>query len=283
MTTLKFGHRRDPDDAFKFAGLARGHVKTGDLTFEVSSDETEALFEQARDGAIDVVSLSVPAYAELADRYRPLTSGGSSCDGEGPLIVSNRVFIEDELGAETTIVVPGVHNTGRLVMRLYAPSASEQILRPPSAVLPAVVDGTIETAVLIDDSQITVGNFGMYKVEDLGEWWQLNHDSLPLPLDLICVRRDLDEDTQRAVERAVRASVVWGMEHQEEALAHAKDLGRDVDPYAAQRVIAIYVNALTRELGEDGRRGLERLLERAAEAGLIPRVPAYDPVPNTAS
>lgn len=279
MTPLKLGHRNDPDDAFKFAGIAAGGLGGGPA-FEVSSDEPEALFERADRGELDVVTLSVPGWVALADRYRPLTSGGACGDGVGPLIVSNRIFIEDELGAETTIHVPGRHNTGRLVLKLYAPDCNEEILRPSHAVLPAIVAGEIETGLLIDDGQITFANHGMYKIEDLGEWWKLNHDDLPLPLDLVCVRRDLDDATQAAVQRAVRSSVVWAMDHQEEALRYADDLGRELDPYAKQRVIAMYVNGFTRELGDTGRAALERLIELGAEKGLLPGAPSVDPVPH---
>lgn len=280
MTTIRLGHRADPDEAFKFAALRGGEITGDGLGFEVVAADGEELFSMASRGDLDVVSLGVPGYAKLAERFRPLTTGGAAGDGVGPLIVSNRVFIEDELGGDTTIHVPGEHETGYLVLKLYAPACSVEFSAPSSALLSKIVDEDIESAVLSDESQITFANCGLYKVEDLGEWWTLNHDGLPLPLSLLCVRRDLDESRQKEIQRLVRRSVEWGMDHHEVAFARARDLGRDVDEYAAERMVAQYVNLLTRELGEAGIRGLERLLERGAAASLVPGGVPLDFVPH---
>ncbi len=45
---------------------------------------------------------------------------------------------------------------------------------------------------------------------------------------------------------------------------------RDLPPELADRFVGMYVNEVTLDYGEDGRRAVQLLLDRAFDAGLIP-------------
>lgn len=273
---LTLGHSPDPDDAFMFCALAKGKIDSEGLEFEHVLADIQTLNERAEREEIDVTALSLHAYAHLSDRYRMTASGASVGLGYGPLIVSNRVFIEDELGPETTVYVPGERTTAYLVLRLYAPQVKTEVL-PFDEILPAIVEGRIETGLLIHEGQITFANYGIYKIEDLGEWWQLR-TGLPLPLGVNAVRRSLPQDVQAAVQRVLRRSIEWGLDHREEALTYAKQFGRGIDDWTNDRFVSMYVNPLTLDLGDKGREAVARLLAEGAEAGLLPRDVRVDPV-----
>jgi 1,4-dihydroxy-6-naphthoate synthase len=68
-------------------------------------------------------------------------------------------------------------------------------------------------------------------------------------------------------------SIAYGLAHREEALDYAMRFARDLDREKADRFVGMYVNDWTRGYGERGRRAIELFLGRAADAGLVRRVP----------
>ena len=96
---------------------------------------------------------------------------------------------------------------------------------------------------------------------DLGVWWQ-NETGLPLPLGVNAARRDLGErlpDVSAVLGEAIRV----GLDHRDEALAYAERFGRGIDRETADRFVAMYVNELTCDYGELGRRAVDELLLRS--------------------
>lgn len=276
---LTLGHSPDPDDAFMFCALAQNQVDTEGLEFEHILQDIQSLNERAERKELDITALSLHAYSFLADRYRLTSCGASVGDGYGPLIVSNRVFIEDELGSDTTVHVPGEKTTAFLTLKLYSPDVKTEVMAFDE-ILPKIVDGEIETGLLIHEGQITFANFGIYKVEDLGEWWKIK-TGLPLPLGVNAVRRDLPEDVQVKIQRVLHRSIDWGLENRSKALEYAKQFGRGIDDWTNDRFVGMYVNRFTLDLGDDGRAGVAKLLELGAEAGMLPKEVPVDPIPHS--
>ncbi len=271
MRTLTLGHSPDPDDAFMFFALAKDKVDTEGLRFEHVLQDIQTLNERASRGELDVTALSLFAYASLADRYRLTSCGASVGDGYGPLLVGRRAFSRDELKS-TTICVPGVKTTAFLALNLYLPGVKTRV-RPFDAILEAVKAGDEEVGLLIHEGQLTWASHGVTKIEDLGEWWK-RETKLPLPLGVNGVRRDLGDELEKKIQRVLRRSIEWGLEHRAEAIPYAAGFGRGIDHAITGRFVSMYVNDFTLDLGDSGRRGAVELLSRAARAGLVPaRVP----------
>ena len=57
------------------------------------------------------------------------------------------------------------------------------------------------------------------------------------------------------------------------AVRHALKYGRGLDEKLADEFVGMYVNDLTLDYGEAGRRSVELFLTEAAEAGIIPKKP----------
>jgi 1,4-dihydroxy-6-naphthoate synthase len=76
------------------------------------------------------------------------------------------------------------------------------------------------------------------------------------------------------VGRDLRASIVYALEHRAPALAHAKQFNRGIGDERTDTFVGMYVNEWTVDYGPRGREAVQRLLDRAFEAGIIPaRVP----------
>jgi 1,4-dihydroxy-6-naphthoate synthase len=105
---------------------------------------------------------------------------------------------------------------------------------------------------------------------DTGQWW-FDQTGLPLPLGANAIRKDLGPDVMRDVNRLLRQSIRYGLEHRDEALDYALRYGRDLDRGQADRFVGMYVNDWTLDFGPRGREAVAELLARGHAAGVIPR------------
>lgn len=267
--TIHVAHSPDSDDAFMFYALAEGKVDTPFRYVHELSD-IESLNQRARRGELEVSAVSIHAYAYLADRYALLSSGSSMGDGYGPRLVSRQPVPADPQAAlrGQRVAVPGLFTTAYLALKLYQPEV-EPVVMPFDQIEDAVHRGDVGIGLLIHEGQLTYADAGLHLWEDLGAWW-MRDTGLPLPLGGNVVRRDLGEDVIRQVAHDVRASVEHALAHRAAALAHAKQYSRGLSDERADTFVGMYVNQWTVDYGPVGRRAVQLLLDRAADAGLIP-------------
>ncbi|MFQ5600805.1 MAG: menaquinone biosynthesis family protein [Candidatus Krumholzibacteriia bacterium] len=265
---LRLGHSPDPDDAFMFYALAKGHIDSEGLEFEHVLQDIETLNQRAERGELEITALSVHAYAYLHDRYVLLPHGASMGDGYGPLVVSRKPMRVGDLAA-AHIAVPGLRTSAFLAARL-AIGAFQHTVVPFDEIMGRVNAGDADAGLLIHEGQLTYAGFDLNKVLDLGEWWRDQTDGLPLPLGVNAVRRDLPDEVIRRVTRVLGKSIDYALEHRQPAVQHSLRYGRGVGHDLADRFIGMYVNDLTRNLGERGLAGIHEFLRRGFEAGLVP-------------
>lgn len=74
--------------------------------------------------------------------------------------------------------------------------------------------------------------------------------------------------------RLVRDTVKHSLAHRSQALEYAMGFARGMDPKVADRFVGMWVNDMTVDMGERGRRAVQVFLDRGFEAGVVPcRVP----------
>ena len=268
--TITVAHSPDSDDAFMFYALAEEKLDTGDLRYVHELQDIQSLNERALRGELEVTAVSVHAYAYLADRYAFLSSGSSMGDGYGPRLVALTPPPTDpRAGLQgLRVAIPGKLTTAWLALQLYQPGVRPVVV-PFDQVQDAVRRGEADVALVIHEGQLTFGDEGFHLWTDLGAWW-LADTGLPLPLGGNVVRRDLGARVIRQVARDLKASIVYGLEHRKAALAHAERFNRGIGEERTDAFVGMYVNDWTVEYGPRGRQAVQLLLDRAAEAGLIP-------------
>jgi 1,4-dihydroxy-6-naphthoate synthase len=274
MTPIRVAHSPDSDDAFMFYALAEGLIDTGELEFEHVLREIETLNQAAFEGRYEVTALSIHAYAYLDERYALLSSGASMGEGYGPLLVSRRPLDAEAL-AGVEVAVPGALTSAALALRLWNP-ALRTVVRPFDEIVPAVVAGELAAGVVIHEGQLTWREEGLHALVDLGVWWGEQTGGLPLPLGGNVVRRDLGEEMVQRIARLLRQAIEYALANREAALDHSLRYARGLDRATADRFVGMYVNQRTVDYGERGRQAVRLFLERAHQAGLIPRVPRLD-------
>ena len=251
-----------------FYALATKKIPTGKLAFTHVLEDIETLNRKALEEVYDITAVSFHAYADLANRYLLMSSGASFGDGYGPIVVS-RASLQGEGLKGKSVAIPGRKTTANLVLHLYEPDI-ETVETRFDEILDKVAKGEADAGVIIHEGQLTYGSYGLSKMVDLGIWWR-NETGLPLPLGGNVIRRALEPETIHRANELLRASIVYGMEHHEEALEYAMQFARGLEPATAEHFVSMYVNQWTLDYGEQGRQAVQTLLDRGFEAGVIPQ------------
>jgi 1,4-dihydroxy-6-naphthoate synthase len=268
VRTIRVGHSPDSDDAFMFYALTHDKLDTGGLRFVHQLEDIETLNRRALNGELEVSAVSIHAFAHLADKYALLASGSSMGDRYGPTVITREPSTLADLQGKT-IAVPGLLTTAYLTLRLCLGKDVPVVVLPFDQILPAVAAGKADAGLIIHEGQLYYGDRGLHKVVDLGQWW-FEETGLPLPLGGNVVRKDLGPDRVERIARLLKESIVYALEHRQEALDYALRYARDLDPALADRFVGMYVNDWTVDYGPKGREAVRTLLARGAEAGLVP-------------
>ena len=270
---ITLGHSPDPDDAFMFYGIASGRSAEEGLEFEQVLQDIETLNRRALAEEIDVTAVSIHAYAYLTERYALLPHGASFGDGYGPIVVSKTPMDATGLRGRR-VAVPGLLTSAHLALRLYE-RAFEPVVVPFDKIPEAVLGGEVDAGLLIHEGQLTYAASGLHKVVDLGVWWQ-GETGLPLPLGGNVIRKALGPDMVRKVSALLRKSIAFGLDNRAPALTYAEGFGRGLDRGLADRFVGMYVNDLTLDYGDRGRKAVQSFLSRGYEAGLIDVLPCVE-------
>ena len=266
--TITLAHSPDSDDAFMFYGLATHKIETGDLNFEHVLKDIQTLNEEARKGTYDVTAISFHAYAYVADKYALLPHGASIGDNYGPVVVAHDEIDKSDL-ARVKIAVPGTLTSAFLALSLFQSEFDYEVV-PFDQIIEAVTERRCDAGLLIHEGQIFYQDHGLHKVLDLGEWWHEHTGGLPLPMGGNAIRRDLGDETIREVSGLLRESIRYSLDNREDALQYAMQFAREMEPGLADRFVAMWVNDLTLDYTERGRKAVRRLLTEGYERGIIP-------------
>jgi 1,4-dihydroxy-6-naphthoate synthase len=261
---IRLGHSPDPDDAFMFWALAAGEIDLRGFEFEHVLHDIQTLNEWAFEGRLEVTAISLHSYPFVQERYVLLPHGASMGAGYGPIVVAREQLSDDDL-RRVEIAVPGRMTTAFLGLRLRLGEFAWREV-PFDEIMDEVVSGRADAGLLIHEGQLTYAAAGLQKVVDLGEWW-LAETGLPLPLGVNVARRDLGEEVLRELSAVLAESIRAGLENRERALEYALQFGRGLDDELADRFVGMYVNELTEDYGDEGRRAVRELLRRGEEIG----------------
>jgi 1,4-dihydroxy-6-naphthoate synthase len=260
---LTFGFTPCPNDAFAFHALVHGLVPA---PFEVEPVllDIEELNQRAAGAELQLSKLSFGAAAAAGDRYRLLRSGAALGHGVGPLVVAREAGSLEDASAGR-IAVPGRETTAFLLLRLAAPALGDVVELRYDRILDAVAEGEADAGLIIHESRFTYAEHGLVSVADLGEWWE-GDTGLPVPLAGIFARADLEPELVGEAEAAIRASVEYAFANPEASRDYVRSLSHEMSDEVCAAHIALYVNASSVDIGDEGMAAIDRLLGRAAAA-----------------
>ncbi len=272
MKKLSLAYSTDLDDAFMFWALATRRLDARDWGFdelEHARADTATLNAWAREGARDVVAVSIATVPRVARDYLLLPHGGSVGRNYGPVVVARRAWPSLE-GAR--VGVPGEGTTCAVLVALAAPRARQVVVQsaPMERAFAALDDGTVDACALIHEGRLTYAARGLELVLDLGAWWHARR-RLPLPLGGNVIRRGLGADAIARASAMLRESIVYALAHRDQALDEILRGREELTRAQADQYLSLYANEDTAGYDDETRRAIEVLLADAAENGLLPR------------
>jgi 1,4-dihydroxy-6-naphthoate synthase len=275
---LTLGHSPDPDDAFMFYALAVGKIDTEGLDFEHILQDIQKLNERALREELDISAISVHAYTRVMDKYALLPCGASMGDNYGPMIVSRTPFPAADL-KKKKIAVPGEMTSAFLALKIYLRTADfDYVVIPFDQIMDAVKDGRVDCGLLIHEGQLTFEAEGLVNIVNLGEWWYERTNGLPLPLGANVVRKSFGTEMCSKVNRVLMRSIQYALDpaNRPAAVSHSLQWGRGMSHALADEFVGMYVNDLTLDFGDRGRRGVELFLREGHQLGFLPEPVALE-------
>ena len=271
VTDISIAHSPDSDDAFMFYGLATNKIRVPGYRFSHTLCDIETLNRRAQDEAtFDVTAISFHAYPYVQKNYTLMGCGGSVGEGYGPMVVSSRRLVPEDL-SRVRVAVPGKLTTAYLALKIFNPEIETETVAFDQ-IIPEIQAGKYEAGLIIHEGQLTYSSSGLNRVIDLGAWWR-ETTGLVLPLGGNAIRRSLGAEQHRIISKALRDSIQHALDHREQALEYAMQFARDLDSSLANRFVSMYVNERTLDYGADGREAIRKLLEVGHERGVIPIPP----------
>ena len=264
---ITVGHTPDADDAFMFYGMLSGHIPDAGFEIEHKVQDIESLNRMACSPQLDVTAVSVHACA-YAPAYAILRSGGSFGLGYGPIVTARTELTASELQA-SKIAVPGKMTSAFLLLQL-ALGSFEYTEMKFSDIPKAVRDGTADAGLVIHETQLSHNQEGNLKVMDLGEWWSEKTGGLPTPLGINVMRSGIGDDIISRFDRYLHDSIVYGLEHFDDALKHAMAYGRGKSQDLIAKFVRMYVNEKTVDMSDAGEESIRTLFGMAKNAGIVP-------------
>jgi 1,4-dihydroxy-6-naphthoate synthase len=267
---LSLGFSPCPNDCFMFDAIVNGRIDLEGLEFAVRLADVEELNLAALAGQAQVTKLSYYAYAHCTSRYVLLDAGSALGRNCGPLLISRRPLSRDDIAAgKATIAIPGKYTTANFLFSLAFPNARDKTELLFSAIEPALLDGAYDAGVIIHENRFTYEARGLRKIIDLGEFWEAETGA-PIPLGGIVISRRLPDEVKARVNRVLRRSVEYAFGHREASLPFVRRHAQEMSEEVMYKHIDLYVNEYSVDLGEEGRRAVGLLFDRARAAGIIP-------------
>lgn len=256
-----------PNDCFIFDALVHKKIDTEGIDFSVVMEDVEALNNRAFRQELDITKLSYHAFLYLTDHYALLNSGSALGFNCGPLLVKDAKSEITDINA-ASIAIPGKYTTANFLLSLAFPKATNKQETLFSDIEAAVLLHKVDAGLLIHENRFTYEQKGLEKIIDLGEFWEsLIH--APIPLGGIVVKRSVDLQLQRTIDRLIRRSVEFAFANPESCMGYVKEHAQEMDEEVMKKHIGLYVNSFSVDLGETGRGAVELLFKRAEENHLI--------------
>jgi len=281
---LTLGFSPCPNDTFIFDALIHHKIDTEGLDFEVYYEDVETLNHKAFHRELDITKLSYHAYAYAVSNYVLLNAGSALGFGVGPLLICKRPELKERLAVNshpsTTIDaafqsnlsagIPGKYTTANFLLGLAFPNLINKQEMIFSAIEQGLLDERIDLGLIIHENRFTYQDKGLHKIVDLGDYWERTTGA-PIPLGGIVANRRLPKEILFRIDRVIRKSVEYAFANPKSGLDFIRSHAQEMSEEVMYKHIDLYVNQYSVALGDDGRKAIHTLFNKAWELELIPK------------
>jgi 1,4-dihydroxy-6-naphthoate synthase len=258
---LTLGFSPCPNDTFIFDALVNKKIDTGEFEFDVVLADVETLNQWAMEGKLDITKLSFPAFFKSLTNYTLLNAGSALGKGVGPLLITDSVQeITPEEINQASIALPGANTTANLLFSFAYPDAKDKKFMVFSAIEDALLNKEADLGVIIHENRFTYRQKGLYKVKDLGEYWEQRME-LPLPLGGIAINQSVKRSAALKINELIRKSLEFAFKEYPAIPDYVKQHSQEMSEDVMRQHIDLYVNNYSLDLGDEGRQAIEALHE----------------------
>jgi 1,4-dihydroxy-6-naphthoate synthase len=256
---LTLGFSPCPNDTFIFDVLVNKKINTEGLEFDVVLEDVQTLNNWAIEGKLDISKISYGTLPLILDKYVLLNSGGALGKGVGPLLISKKQINLKEV-PKLSIAIPGENTTAHLLFTQAFPDAHNKQFMIFHQIEDAVLSGEVDAGVIIHENRFTYQQRGLVKLIDLGDFWE-KQTGVPIPLGGIVAKRSLSADVAKKVDTLIRKSVEYAFSNYPLITDYVKQHSQEMEESVMKQHIDLYVNDFSIDLGEDGKKSVQTLLE----------------------
>jgi 1,4-dihydroxy-6-naphthoate synthase len=268
---LTLGFSPCPNDTFIFDAMVHGRIDTEGLEFDYVLADVEELNRKALTSTVDITKMSYHAYAYAAQNYLILDSGSALGHKNGPLLISKRKINTSDL-SDARIAIPGKYTTANLLFCIAWPEAVNKIEYLFSNIEDALLKDEVDAGLIIHETRFTYYKKGLYKIADMGEYWE-KLTGLPIPLGAIVINRNIPDEIAQKVNRILRKSLEYAYKDAFASYDFVADNAKEMDSTVMNNHIKLFVNEYTLNLGNKGKEAINKLFGIAVEKGVIPALP----------
>jgi 1,4-dihydroxy-6-naphthoate synthase len=258
---LTLGLSPCPNDTFIFDALVNKKIDTEDFEFDTVLADVETLNHWALEGKLDITKLSFPAFFRSVKNYTLLNAGSAVGKGVGPLLITDS---SQELSTEdinqASVAIPGIHTTANLLFSYAYPEAIDKKFMIFSAIENALINKEVDLGVIIHENRFTYQQNGLYKVKDLGEYWEEKME-LPVPLGGIAINQFVKRSVALKVNELIRKSIEYAFTNYPLLTDYVKQNSQEMSEEVMRQHIDLYVNHYSLDLGDEGKLAIESLHE----------------------
>lgn len=277
---LSLGFSPCPNDTFIFDALIHHKIDTEGLEFEVVYHDVETLNQKAFNKDLAITKLSYHAFAYALEDYELLEAGSALGFGVGPLLITKNEnlaekltkFAGEDLPEEfknLRIGIPGKYTTANFLLGLAYPKLQNKEILVFSDIESALLNDELDLGLIIHENRFTYHDKGLFKVLDLGDYWEKTTES-PIPLGGIVIKRDLPEDVKLKVNRLIRKSVEYAFANPKSGLEYIRSHAQEMEESVMYKHIELYVNQYSVDLGKLGKKAIRNMFDRANQLNIVP-------------
>jgi 1,4-dihydroxy-6-naphthoate synthase len=255
---LTLGFSPCPNDTFIFDALVNHKIDSEGLEFDVVLEDVQTLNEWAAAGKLDCTKLSYGVLPLVLDTYVLLNSGSALGRGVGPLLISNNEYQQVNM-EDTPVAIPGENTTAHLLFSLAYPNAVNKVFLRYDKIEEFVLQGK-GLGVIIHENRFTYQDKGLKKITDLGDYWETQTGNA-IPLGGIVIKKTVDASLQLKVDRLIRKSIEYAYSKYPALNDYIRMHSQEMSEEVMRRHIDLYVNQYSLDLGAEGKRAVQKLLD----------------------
>ncbi|PMP68478.1 MAG: 1,4-dihydroxy-6-naphthoate synthase [Thermodesulfobacterium geofontis] len=242
-----------PNDVFIVSGLLLKIIETT-FDFLFYFEDIETLNNLAINGSFPIIKASFAIWKFIFSEYELLPVGSALGFGVGPLLVGIEPYHIEEF-SKLKIAIPGEHTTAHFLFNFFYQGKIKKIFARYDKIISLLSEKKAELGILIHEGRFLYDKYNLYKIVDLGEYWE-NLTSSPLPLGGFFIKRALSEKIKNEIVNLFRESINWAKNNWDKVFPLLKTYAQELEEETIKKHVNTYVNEYTYELRDPALKGL---------------------------